>query len=416
MIAENDADADPAMEAVRPVHQPPISTRAAPPKPRRLSRRALALFAGGSAIGLATALVFALSSGGHHVAPQESVAIEHRQGTDLLATAPKDYSAAAEQKAAALGPPPTTAAVQPGGLNARGAGPMRGPSDRTQSPPNREQAAAAQRQRQQRDSARSSKLFASSGETGRAPEPATPAAPATSDARGQPGQEAPTSPGSADPQDRKAAFVAGGARPATINSGRLTAPVERYVVTAGSTIAAALITGLSSDLPGEVVAQVTEDVFDSTTGRTRLIPQGTRLIGSYDAHVTYGQSRALVVWTRLILPDGRSLDLDRLMGTDAAGQSGFADRVNHHTGKLIGAGLLSALFGAGSNLATSGGNNNDIAFAIRDSAGQSVQRTGDKLVEHQLDVQPTITIRPGARVRVLVSRDLVLEPWPGSAG
>ncbi len=153
----------------------------------------------------------------------------------------------------------------------------------------------------------------------------------------------------------------------------------------------------------------------SVTGRTKLIPQGSRLIGSYDAHVTFGQSRALVVWTRLILPDGRSLDLDRLIGTDGAGQSGFADRVDHHTGKLLEAGLLSTLFGLGSNLATSGsGNNNDIAFAIRDSAGQSVERTGDKLVEHQLDIQPTITIRPGARVRVLVSRDLVLQPWAGS--
>ena len=107
----------------------------------------------------------------------------------------------------------------------------------------------------------------------------------------------------------------------------------------------------------------------------------------------------------------------RLIGTDAAGQSGFADRVSHHTGKLIEAGLLSSLFGVGTNLATSGGgSNNDIAFAIRDSAGQSVERAGDKLVGHQLDVQPTITIRPGARVRVLVSRDLVLEPWPETGG
>lgn len=148
-------------------------------------------------------------------------------------------------------------------------------------------------------------------------------------------------------------------------------------------------------MPGEVVAQVTEEVFDSTTGRIKLIPQGTRLIGSYDAHVTYGQSRALVVWTRLILPNGRSLDLDRLIGTDAAGQSGLADRVDHHTGTLLKAGLLSTLFGVGANVATGGGgNNNDIAFAIRDSAGQSVERAGEKLVGRELDVQPTITIRP----------------------
>ena len=212
--------------------------------------------------------------------------------------------------------------------------------------------------------------------------------------------------------DRFAAFVGGGTREPTVNSGRLTPPAGRYVVSAGSTIAAALITGLSSDLPGQVVAQVTEDVFDTGTGRTRLIPQGTRLIGVYDARVSYGQSRALVVWTRLIFPDGRSLDLDRMVGTDAAGQSGLTDRVDNHTGKLLMAGLLSTLFGVGANAATTGGGDNaDIAFAIRESAGRSVESAGDKIVSRQLDVQPTITVRPGARVRVLVSRDLVLSQW-----
>ena len=404
MIDDNGFDmADtPARPAERTA---PIATRAPAPRPRRLSRRAITLFAGGSAIGLAAALVFALSSGDRHASPQETVAVDHRQSSDLLATAPKDYGAIASQKAVALGPPSSLAqpgepvadafATRPTGTTADGAS-------------NNERAAALQRQRQQRDSARSSKLFASSGETVRS----TPAAETQSTARSQSSEiGAPASPASGDAQDRKAAFVTGGARTPTVNAGRLTAPAGRNVLIAGSTIAAALITGLSSDLPGEVVAQVTEDVFDSTSGRARLIPQGTRLIGSYDAHVGYGQSRALVVWTRLILPDGRSLDLDRLIGADAAGQSGFADRVNHHTGKLLQAGLLSTLFGVGANIATSGSGNDGIAFAIRDSAGQSVERAGDKLVEHQLNVQPTITVRPGARVRVLVSRDLVLEPW-----
>ena len=400
-------DGDAIDEPVRPAERPaPIATRAPAPRPRRLSRRAITLFAGGSAIGLAAAMVFALSSGNRNAPPQETVAVDHRQSSDLLATAPKDYGAIASQKASALGPPSSltqpgypvadASATPPTGTTADGAS-------------NNERAATLQHQRQQRDSARSSKLFASSGETVRstqAAEAQSTTAPSPSSAR-----DAPASPASGDAQDRKAAFVASGARTPTVNSGLLTEPAGRNVLIAGSTIAAALVTGLSSDLPGEVVAQVTEDVFDSVTGRTRLIPQGTRLIGSYDAHVGYGQSRALVVWTRLILPDGRSLDLDRLIGTDAAGQSGFADRVNHHTGKLLQAGLLSTLFGVGSNVATSGSGNDGIAFAIRDSAGQSVERAGDKLVEHQLDVQPTITIRPGARVRVLVSRDLVLEPW-----
>src|SRR3546814_4872267 len=115
----------------------------------------------------------------------------------------------------------------------------------------------------------------------------------------------------------------------------------------GSTIAAALITGLSSDLPGQVVAQVTEDVFDSVTGRNRLIPQGARLIGDYDARVAHGQTRALVVWTRLILPDGRSLDLGRMVATDPSGASGLADRIDNHWGSIVKAGMLSSLFGIG---------------------------------------------------------------------
>lgn len=388
--------------------RPAIATRAVPPRPRRLSRRTLTLFAGGSAIGLAAALVFALRPASHAV-PQEAVTVEHRQAPDLLASAPKDYSSVAAEKAAALGPPPVANAqpVPPSGLQ-----PVDAPSSVGPAPVAGNQRAEAQRRRQQRDSARSSKLFATSGETSRS-SPTTDQTPPVSPSGSDAAATTPPPP-NADPQVRKAEFVAGAGRTPYINSGQLAAPPGRFTLTAGSTIAAALVTGLSSDLPGEVVAQVTEDVFDSATGTTKLIAQGSRLIGSYDAHVTYGQARALVIWTRLILPDGRSLDLDRLIGTDPSGHSGFTDKVNRHTGKLIEAGLLSTLFGVGTGLAASGGSNNDIAFAIRDSSGQSIERAGDKLVGHQLDVQPTITIRPGARVRVLVSRDLVLAPWPGT--
>ncbi|WP_368039927.1 TrbI/VirB10 family protein [Sphingomonas bacterium] len=273
-------------------------------------------------------------------------------------------------------------------------------------PADGERKATLQQRRQRQESARGSKLFASDG-VRQSPETADAAATPTAVANGNAGSTS-----AADVQDRKAAFLAGSGRVApAVNGGRLEEPAGRYVVLAGSTIAAALMRGLASDLPGQVVAQVTEDVFDSATGKARLIPQGTRLMGEYDARVSYGQSRALVVWTRMILPDGRSIDLDRMIGTDGAGQSGFADRVNNHTGKLLTAGLLSTLFGVGANAATAGGNNADIAFAIRESAGRSVETAGDKIVSRQLDVQPTITVRPGARVRVLVSRDLVLAPW-----
>ncbi|QBE92462.1 TrbI/VirB10 family protein [Sphingomonas paucimobilis] len=388
-------------EAGRDPNRTPISTRGPVPRPRRLSRRALATFAGVSAIGIAAALGYALSASHHGPPAQEMVSVGLGKGSDVLANAPTDYAAAAMAKVASAPAP--------------GAGPAASAPETLAPPPvtggaNGEASAEAQRRQQQRDSARASRLFTSDSIAARAGQGEESSAQATSGSLSASPSGSPIAGG--DAQDRKAAFVAGAGAQPTVNSGRLTAPAGRYMLSAGSTIAAALITGLSSDLPGEVVAQVTEDVFDSVTGRTKLIPQGSRLIGNYDAHVTYGQSRALVVWTRIILPDGRSLDLDRMIGTDASGQSGFADRVNHHMGKLLEAGLLSTLFGVGANLATSGGDNDDIAFAIRDSAGQSIERAGDRLVQHQLDVQPTITVRPGARVRVLVGRDLLLAPWP----
>ncbi len=381
--------------------RPPIATRAAAPIPRRLSRKALATLAGVSALGVAAALGYSLTASHRTQAPQETVSVE-RRNTDALADAPKDYGDLARTAPAGIGAPPIT--PQPVTTP-----PLSGGAPASPGTVNNEASAEQQRRRQQRDSARASKLFAGTGEGARS---ATASAEAPQSPPGQPTTGEPAQAANGDAQDRKAAFVAGGNREPTVNSGRLTAPVGRFVVSAGSTIAAALITGLSSDLPGQVVAQVTEDVFDTVTGHTRLIPQGTRLIGVYDARVSYGQSRALVVWTRMIFPDGRSLDLDRMVGTDAAGQSGLTDRVDNHTGKLLMAGLLSTLFGVGANAATTGGgDNSDIAFAIRESAGRSVENAGDKIVSRQLDVQPTITVRPGARVRVLLSRDLVLAPW-----
>jgi type IV secretory pathway VirB10-like protein len=379
--------------------RPPIATRAAAPTPRRLSRKALATLAGVSALGVAAALGYSLTVSHRTQAPQETVSVE-RRNTDALADAPRDYGDLARTASAGIGAPPTT--PQP-----VTSPPLSGSAPASPGMTNNETLAEQQRRRQARDSARASKLFAGTSEGARSATAGAESSPTPSGhaATGEPAQAA-----SGDAQDRKAAFVASGTREPTVNSGRLAPPAGRYVVSAGSTIAAALITGLSSDLPGQVVAQVTEDVFDTVTGHTRLIPQGTRLIGVYDARVSYGQSRALVVWTRLIFPDGRSLDLDRMVGTDAAGQSGLTDRVNNHTGKLLMAGLLSTLFGVGANAATTGGGDNaDIAFAIRESAGRSVESAGDKIVSRQLDVQPTITVRAGARVRVLVSRDLVFR-------
>jgi type IV secretion system protein VirB10 len=181
---------------------------------------------------------------------------------------------------------------------------------------------------------------------------------------------------------------------------------------AGGTVAAALITGLRSDLPGQITAQVTESIFDTPTGRLLLIPQGARLIGSYDSQVAFGQSRVLLVWTRLILPNGRSIVLERQPGADTAGNAGLQDEVDHHWGELFKAGLLSTLLSVGAELGSGAGNGDSAVLqALRRGAGESLNQTGQQIVRRNLNMQPTLTIRPGFPVRVIVNRDLVLEPY-----
>ena len=178
---------------------------------------------------------------------------------------------------------------------------------------------------------------------------------------------------------------------------------------AGSVIAAGLITGLRSDLPGLVTAQVTERVYDSATGSILLIPQGARLIGSYDSVVAYGQKRALIVWQRIILPDGRSIRLDNVPATDPSGYAGLADKVDFHTWTLLKGVAISTLLGVGANVTFSG--ESDLVQAIRQSTQQNVSRAGDQITSRNLQIQPSITIRPGAPVRLIVHRDLILAPW-----
>ncbi|OIQ63612.1 type IV secretion system protein virB10 [mine drainage metagenome] len=184
---------------------------------------------------------------------------------------------------------------------------------------------------------------------------------------------------------------------------------------AGNVIPASLITGIRSDLPGQITAQVTENVYDSPSGRFLLIPQGTRLIGVYDSQVSFGQSRVLLVWTRLIVPNGRSIVLDRQPGADAAGYAGLEDEVDNHWGALFKAALLSTLLGVGSELGAGSdtGNNSGIIQALRLGTSETLNQTGQQVVQRNLNIQPTLTIRPGFPVRVIVNRDLVLEPYKG---
>ena len=213
----------------------------------------------------------------------------------------------------------------------------------------------------------------------------------------------------APPTDHKQAFLAAATDLQTASNHRLEAPVSPYVLQAGSVIPAALVTGIRSDLPGQVTAQVTENVYDSPTGRILLIPQGSKLVGLYDSQVEFGQSRVLLAWTRLILPGGRSIVLDRQPAGDPQGFAGLEDRVDRHWRQLASAAMLSTLLGVGAELG-SGSGDSDIVRALRQGAANSVSQTGQQVVAKSLDVQPTLTVRPGFPVRVIITRDLVLEP------
>lgn len=147
-----------------------------------------------------------------------------------------------------------------------------------------------------------------------------------------------------------------------------------------------------------------------------MVPQGARLIGTYDSEVSAGQSRVLLVWTRLIMPNGRSIVLERQQGADAAGYAGLSDEVDTHWRQLVGAALLSTLLAIGSEVnAGSNSNNNNAALiqALRQGFGNAMSQTGQQLVGRAMNVQPTLTVRPGFPVRVIVNRDLLLEPYQG---
>ena len=212
-------------------------------------------------------------------------------------------------------------------------------------------------------------------------------------------------------QQRKADFVASQDKGGDTNSHHFAAPASPNMLSAGSVIAASLITGLRSDLPGLVTAQITERVYDSATGTILLIPQGARLIGSYDSVVAFGQRRALIVWQRIILPDGSSIRLDNVPATDPSGYAGLADKVDFHTWSLLKGIAISTLLGVGANVTFSG--ESDFVQAIRESTQQNASRAGDQITSRNLQIQPTITIRPGAPVRLIVHRDLILAPWKG---
>lgn len=213
-------------------------------------------------------------------------------------------------------------------------------------------------------------------------------------------------------QQRKQDFLMAEVETAIYNPHQLQTPVSPFQVMAGTIISASLITGLNSDLPGQVIAQVTEHVYDTATGQYVLIPQGTRLLGRYDSVVAFGQSRALVAWNRLVLPDGTSLLLENLPGVDLSGYAGLTDKVDHHGWQLFKAAILSSVLSVGSEIGRDRGED-EVFQALRDGGQQTFNQAGQEIVTRQLAVQPTITVRPGWRLRVIVNQDLVLNPYGG---
>lgn len=196
------------------------------------------------------------------------------------------------------------------------------------------------------------------------------------------------------------------------NSHGLVSPRSPYQVMAGNIISASLVTGLNSDLPGQIIGQVTENVYDTVTGQHLLIPQGSRLMGRYDSVIAFGQSRALVVWTRLILPNGDSIQLDNLPGSDSQGFAGLKDKVDKHTWQFIKGAALSSLLSIGSELASDDGDR--LTRALQNAGQDTANIAGQRIIDRNLNVQPTLKVRQGWRFNVIVSRDLILKPYGAS--
>ncbi|RRN63477.1 TrbI/VirB10 family protein [Caulobacter sp. 602-1] len=355
-----------------------LRLRASPPPITRLSRRALMVSGAVLGLGVAGALGWSLIE--RHKPPPEPAYAPAAPPPEPVVNAPRGYGGAAG--APVLGPP------LPGDLGrpilANQGRPA--PEPIVASPPSpalaRRVDPAPGAERTVRQAAASSGLFAASG----------PRAGPAGAAAATMAAETPTGP---DPR--------------MVSAERLQAPASPYLLQAGAIIPAALVTGLRSDIKGPAIAQVTQNVFDSLGGGVLLIPAGSRLVGEYDSGLAAGQSRLGVVWTRLILPSGRSIVLDKLPAADVRGMTGLQDGVDRHGREVLMAAALSTLLAVGAEAGAS--DESDLARAVRRGTSEAAGDVGRQMVGSSLARAPTLTIRPGAPLRVLLTRDLVLEPY-----
>lgn len=212
-------------------------------------------------------------------------------------------------------------------------------------------------------------------------------------------------------QGPHAAFLSGRGSADDVLPTSLEAPRSQFELLAGALIPAALVTELNSDLPGRVIAQVTAPVYDTVTGDHLLIPQGARLIGTYDAQTTRGEHRLLLVWNRLILPNGWSINLQGMDASDPAGVAGLRDRTDNHLLGLTGAIAAAAIISVIANNSEGEHEDRGLDQSLGEAAAQQAAQTGGKIVDRALDIKPTLRVRAGAPLRVLVTKDIRLRPY-----
>ncbi|GBQ93447.1 conjugal transfer protein TrbI [Gluconacetobacter liquefaciens] len=383
-MGENPAAPATGGNSVSPL--PDLRLRAERPRVVRLNRTVVWALGGAGMLAIGLALGYALENSSHKAPPAATQDTDVRPSADGLAGLPSDYVGNGVPK---LGP------ALPGDLGhtilkAQGQGKVAsGGEDR--------------RAAQEVEAAVASRLFVQTGERDRAGKQATLPAPGAPASQGR----ASTTTG---PQAGNLAFLEGQPDRATTSPDRIAPPASPYVLQAGTVIAGALNTKISSDLPGQIVGHVTQNVYDSPTGRYLLIPQGSTLFGAYNSGISFGQQRTQIIWTRLIFPDGESLVLEKLPGGDAIGQSGLSDEVNNHWGQLFKAALVTTLLSVGSEAGTSW-NENNLMQAIRSGASNGFSMVGNRLIDRSLNVQPTLTDRPGLPFTVILGRDLLLKSY-----
>ncbi|WP_423197047.1 Type IV secretion system protein VirB10 [Cupriavidus sp. H19C3] len=413
---QDDTSDLPTPDAAPKVAPENLTLRAQPRAVTRLNRRTLALLTAGLGVVVLGATMWSLQPKHRRAGnePTELYNVDRVSRSEGLNQLPSDYSKL-PAKVSELGPPlpgdlgPAIVKSQP-------------PVVASYRPPGQD-AAAAERDALHKEAeaaAGSSVFFRSSNQrAAAAPAQVATPVPASGLAGFDPQAAGPASTAAqpADPtavqnrQDQKEAFQKAGSAE-TRNSGNLQMPTSPYQVMAGTVIAAALVTGIKSDLPGDVIGTVTEPIYDTATGRYLLIPQGSRIFGKYNSQVAYGQSRVQVVWNRIILPDTSSLTLDNLAGADPAGYAGLEDDVDWHWDRIFEGAVLTTLLGVGAELAAPENRNGDrVIIAGRDSLQDSVNQTGQEMTRRNLNIQPTLTERPGLPVRIIVNRDLVLRPY-----